>query len=159
MEQPEIQLQDFVTSAELSEVIVSYKSKQKLKVKICKSRDAYEVFSALYDKDIIEYQEQFYLLLLNRANLVLGWIKLSQGGTSGTFVDPKIIFTLALKTNASSIVLCHNHPSGNITPSESDISLTKKVNMAGQVLDVKLLDHLIISNDEAYYSFADEGLL
>jgi len=159
MRQPEILLENFVTSAELSEVMVRYKSKQKLKVKISQSRDAYEVFFALYDKDTIEYQEQFYLLLLNRANLVLGWIKLSQGGTSGTFVDPKIIFTLALKTNASSIVLCHNHPSGNITPSESDITLTKKVNMAGQVIDIKLLDHLILSNDEAYYSFADEGLL
>ena len=159
MGQLEIQLQDFVTSAELSEVMVSYKTKQKLKVKISQSRDAYEVFFALYDKDTIEYQEQFYLLLLNRANLVLGWIKLSQGGTSGTFVDPKIIFTLALKTNASSIVLCHNHPSGNLKPSEQDITLTKNINNAGKIMDVKLLDHLIISSDDVYYSFADEGLL
>ena len=152
-------LNHFETSPELAEVKVSYKSKQQNKVKILNSQDAYQILYRLYDNDIIEYQEQFFLLLLNRANAVLGWIKLSAGGTSGTVVDPKIVFTLALQTNACGIILSHNHPSGNIQPSQSDIDLTKNINKSGRMLEIKLLDHLIISPDEKFYSFADEGIL
>ena len=154
-----IKLCHFEKSLELAEVKVSYKSKQKNKVKILNSKDAFNILYSLYDKDLIEYQEQFFLLLLNRANKVLGWIKLSTGGTSGTIVDPKIVFALALQTNACSIILAHNHPSSNIQPSQCDIDLTKKINNSGRLLEIKLLDHLIISPDEKFYSFADEGIL
>jgi len=159
MKESGIQLKDFTISDELSEVMVRYRTKQKLKVKIVQSRDAFDILYGLYDKDLIEYQEQFYLLFLNRANFVLGWLKLSQGGTAGTVVDPKIIFTLALKTNAKSIVLCHNHPSGNLIPSEEDISITRKIKNASELIEINLLDHLIIVSEGGYYSFADEGIM
>lgn len=152
-----ISLENFETSVELAEVKVMYKSKQRSKTKISCSKDAFGVLYQIFDKDTIEYQEQFYLLLLNRSNQVLGWIKLSQGGTSGTVVDAKIIFTLALKTNSAGIILCHNHPSGNVKPSEADTILTNTISKAGQLLNIKLLDHLIISHEETCYSFADEG--
>ena len=152
-------LKHFETSPELAEIKVSYKSKQKSKVKITNSLDVFNVLFPLFDIDTIEYQEQFYLLLLNRANSVMGWIKLSTGGTSGTVVDPKIVFALALQTNASSIILSHNHPSGNIQPSQCDIDLTKKINNSGRMLEIKLLDHIIMAPDGKHYSFADEGIL
>lgn len=154
-----ILLENFMTSSELAEVKVIYRNRHKSKTAVKSSRDAYEIFYALYDKDTIEFQEQFYLLLLNQANYVLGWIKISQGGTTSTVVDARIIFTLALKTNSKSILLCHNHPSGNIMPSEVDKKLTKTISMAGQMIEIKLLDHIIIAGDEHYYSFADEGEL
>ncbi len=154
-----ILLKNYLTSPELAEVRVSYKTKNKPHYKITKSQDAFEFLFSLFNLDTIEYQEQFYLLLLNRANLVLGWINLSKGGTTGTVVDGKIIFTLALKTNACSIILCHNHPSGNIVPSEADISLTNKISKSGQLIDIKLIDHLIVSNYGGFYSFADDGML
>ena len=102
-----INLSHFETSQELAEIKVSYKSKNQSRVKILSSQDAFNILYPLYDKDVIEYQELFFLLLLNRANIVLGWIKLSSGGTSGTVVDPKMVFSLALQTNASGILLSH----------------------------------------------------
>ena len=102
--------------------------------------------------------EEFVILCLNRANKVLGYSKISQGGLSGTVADPKVIFQVALKSNASSIILCHNHPSGNTKPSDNDIQLTKKLKKAGEFLELNVLDHLIITSD-AYFSFADESLL
>ena len=99
------------------------------------------------------------MLLLNRANIVLGWVKLSSGGTTGTVVDVKIIFALSLKTNASGIILSHNHPSKNLIPSEKDKRLTKIVAEAGKLFNVNLLDHLIVVSYERYFSFVDEGIL
>ncbi len=154
-----VTLENFVTSPELAEVKVIYKSRQREKVKVSSSRDAYEIFYQIFDKDTIEYQEQFYMLLLNRANIVLGWIKLSHGGMSGTVVDPKVIFSIALTTSSVCLVLCHNHPSGSILPSEADISLTKSLNQSGKLLEITLLDHLIIGQAGCYYSFADDGRL
>jgi DNA repair protein RadC len=150
-------LSHFETSQELAEIKISYKSKQKSKIKITNSQDVFNVLFPLFDRDTIEYQEQFFLLLLNRANSVMGWIKLSLGGTSGTVVDPKIVFALALQTNASGIILSHNHPSGNLHPSDNDVALTNKIRNSGKLLEIQLLDHLIISPDEKFYSFADEG--
>jgi DNA repair protein RadC len=98
------------------------------------------------------------LILLNRNNATLGWYKVSQGGISGTICDPKIIFTVALQTGASSIILAHNHPSGNLTPSQSDINLTKKIKEAGKILDISVLDHLIVSSN-GYKSLADDGYI
>ncbi len=152
-----IRLNQFEKSPELAEIKVAYKSKQKNRIRVSNAHDAFSILYPLYDKDTIEYQEQFFLLLLNRANIVLGWVKLSSGGTTGTVVDPKMIFGIALRTNASGIILSHNHPSGNIQPSPSDIGLTNNIISSGKLLEVQLLDHLIISPDEKFYSFSDGG--
>ena len=106
----------------------------------------------------MEFKEEFYVILLNRANKVLGWYKVSEGGMSGTVVDPKLIFSIALKGLACSIVLAHNHPSGNLQPSSQDITLTKRLKAAGELLEIPVLDHLILSN-EGFYSFSDEGMM
>jgi DNA repair protein RadC len=103
-------------------------------------------------------REEFYILLLNRANRIYGYYLLSQGGTSGTVVDPKLIFSIALKCNAHGIILAHNHPSGNTKPSEADIQITKKVKEGGKLLEIDVLDHIILTSD-SYLSFADEGLM
>ena len=97
-------------------------------------------------------------MLLNRANRVLGIIEISTGGISGTVADPKLVFTAALKSAASSIVLAHNHPSGNLSPSQADINLTRKLKSAGESLDIAVVDHIILTS-ESYFSFADEGLI
>lgn len=97
-------------------------------------------------------------MLLNRAIKVLGLFEVSTGGVSGTVADPKIIFTAALKDGASGIIVAHNHPSGNLTASQSDIDLTRKLKEAGKFLEIQLLDHVIVTT-EGYFSFADEGLI
>lgn len=143
----------------LAEVQVNYKSKIKTSdmVRVLTSKDACDCFREVWS-DRIGYAEECLLLLLNRANKVLGFVKLSSGGTSGTVVDVKMIFQIALKTNANSIILSHNHPSGNLKPSEADINLTKNVCENGKMLGIILLDHLILTEDH-YYSFADDGLM
>jgi DNA repair protein RadC len=102
--------------------------------------------------------EEFWILFLNRSNKVVNRMKLSQGGISGTVTDVRIVMKQAIENLASGIIVCHNHPSGNLNPSESDTRITQKIKEAGALLDIQLLDHLIIS-DKDYYSFADNGLL
>ena len=102
--------------------------------------------------------EEFWLLLLNRANRILGRFKVSQGGLSGTVIDTRIILKKALDNLASSIIVCHNHPSGNNNPRQADIQLTRKLSDAGKTLDIPVLDHIIIAGTK-YYSFADEGMM
>jgi DNA repair protein RadC len=102
--------------------------------------------------------EEFWLIFLNRANKVIKKQAVSKGGVSGTVVDAKMVFKPALENLASSVILCHNHPSGNRTPSQEDIALTRKIKEAGRTLDINIHDHIIIAND-TYYSFADEGLI
>jgi DNA repair protein RadC len=154
-----IRLSNFEKSPELAEIRVSYKSGLRNFSKISNSKDSFNILFPLFDIDTIEFKEEFLLLLLNRANNLLGWFRLSSGGTSGTVVDIKIVFMLALRTNASSLILCHNHPSQNIQPSEADIKLTNRVKEAGNLLDIRVLDHLIIASNGTYFDFADEGLL
>ena len=120
---------------------------------ISSSKEAYEIlYSQLADLG----HEEFWIILLNRRNLVIKTELISRGGLSATVVDPKIIFKKALEHSASSIILAHNHPSGNLKPSEEDIKITEKLIRAAGNLDIKILDHLIFGL-EAYYSFADEG--
>jgi len=126
----------------------------KEKEKIAGSKDVYEYFHHLADLR----SEEFWVMYLNRANKIISAQKISQGGITGTVADTRIIFKNALDHFACGIILCHNHPSGNLTPSDEDKTLTKKLKQAGQLLDINTLDHLIIS-DAGYYSFADEGLL
>jgi DNA repair protein RadC len=123
--------------------------------KISSSKDVFEFFSSLVSD--LTY-ETFYILLLNRANSIIRGVQISEGGISGTVADPKKIFKLALDHNATSIILCHNHPSGNVKPSQDDIALTKKIKKAGETMDISVLDHIILG-DEKYYSFADEGMM
>lgn len=148
-----------IISLKVSEVELNYKNKVKPseRIKISGSKDAYEVLVNLWS-DKIEYVEEFYVLLLNRANKVLAITKVAEGGTCGCLVDPKRIFQTALKVNACSVILSHNHPSGNSRPSEADIQLTRKLKEAGLLLDISVLDHIIVTT-EGYLSFADEGLL
>jgi len=122
---------------------------------ISSSRDAFEILQ----KDTSDKPyEEFWILLLNRGNKVLGKACVGEGGMSGTVVDPKKIFKIAIENNAAGIILCHNHPSGSLKPSDSDIKLTRKIKEAGLNLDISVLDHIIIG-EEKYYSFADEGML
>ena len=125
------------------------------KSKISKSQDAFEIFHSLMGD--LPYEE-FWLLLLNRANRVVKKVKISEGGISGTVVDPKKIFQICLEQHATSILLGHNHPSGAVTPSEADNKITKKIKDCGLLLDVAVLDHIIVGDDR-FYSFADEGSL
>ena len=123
--------------------------------KITTSRDAFEIFrSTLEDKPY----EEFWIIMLNKANKVIRKCSISEGGISGTIVDPKKIFKIALDNHASSIILGHNHPSGNLQASEADYKITRKICDAGAMLEVAVLDHLIIG-DDSYYSFADDGRL
>jgi len=123
--------------------------------KISRSRDAYEIFrSTMGDRPY----EEFWIILLNRANKVIKKVRISEGGVSGTVVDPKKVFKFSLDLHACSIILGHNHPSGLITPSEADIKITKKLVDAGKLMEIAVLDHLIIGQDQ-FYSFADEGSL
>lgn len=147
-------------SKKVQEIEVIYKPliSNNTPVKITNSKDAYYVFKSNWSKQIA-LQEEFNMLLLNRANQVLGMVNLSKGGINATIVDIRIAFATALKGRASSIILAHNHPSGNINPSEQDLSLTKKFEKAGELLDIKVLDHLILSSHEDFYSFADLGNL
>ena len=102
--------------------------------------------------------EEFWIILLNRANRVIRKHQVSQGGVAGTVADPKIIFKVAIAELASGIILAHNHPSGNLTASQADIELTKKIKEAGKLLEIQVLDHLIVAGQK-YFSFADEGML
>jgi len=122
---------------------------------VSSSRDAFDL---LYTSVADCLYEEFWVLLLNHANRRISVEQISEGGQAGTVVDPKKIFKLALEQNAAGIILCHNHPSGNLNPSTADRNLTDKIKNAGNFLDIKVLDHLIIA-DESYYSFADNGLM
>jgi DNA repair protein RadC len=142
----------------IAEIKLSYATQVKAseRVKISGSKSAYDLLLQNWHPNYIEFLEQFKVLLLNRANKVLGIFEVSSGGCTGTFVDPKLLFAAALKANACCIIMAHNHPSGNLQPSQSDIDLTKKCKEAGKFLEIQVLDHIILSK-EGYYSFADEG--
>ncbi|WP_187263771.1 JAB domain-containing protein [Pontibacter beigongshangensis] len=144
----------------VAEIKLTYRSKVKPseRPQVTCSTDCAEVLRQSWDTGKIEFVEQFKVMLLNRANRVLGIYELSTGGVAGTVADPKLIFAAALKACASSIVLCHNHPSGNTKPSAADLQLTKKMKQGGELLDIVVLDHIILTS-ETYYSMADEGLL
>src|ERR1039457_1416391 len=152
-------MQPTLVNYNLAEIQVSYRTTVKAseRRKITNSKDSESVFREIWS-DSMELKEEFYILLLNRANKVLGWYKVSEGGMSGTVVDPKLIFSTALKGLASSIILAHNHPSSNLKPSNEDINLTKRLKQAGELLEIPVLDHLILTTDGCY-SFGDEGMI
>lgn len=149
------------TINKVAEVRLTYKSKVKPsdRLQVKQSKDAYDIFIERWNLNTLEYVEEFKVLLLNRSNKVLGVAPISLGGTSGTVTDVKIILQYALKTNALGLIICHNHPSGAMNPSESDSKITRKIKDAAALLDIQLLDHIIIIPGGDYYSFADNGIL
>jgi DNA repair protein RadC len=140
--------------SEVAEITLSYYGQlSKHAPKILCSSDAAETFRCRWDEGKLGFVEEFKVMLLNRANRVLGIVNLSQGGIAGTVADPKLIFAAALKASASSLICAHNHPSGNLTPSQADLQLTNKLKEAGKFLDLPVLDHVILKQN-SYYSIA-----
>jgi DNA repair protein RadC len=144
----------------VTEVELVYKSKVKPseRPQLKTSKDSYQLLLQTWDPNKVEFVEQFKVILMNRANRVLGIYELSTGGITGTVADIKLVFMAALKSNACSLIISHNHPSGNLKPSRADEDLTNKIKAAGTLLDIQVLDHVIVTT-EGYFSFADEGLL
>lgn len=144
----------------VAEITLAYKRRNKKLSNrhIGVSKDAYDTFICAWNNDIIQLIEQFKILFLDHGSRCLATYTLSTGGMTSTVVDPRLIFVAALKIGATKFIVAHNHPSGNLTPSEQDIVCTNKLVSAGKVLEIALVDHLIISWD-GYFSFADHGLL
>ncbi len=144
----------------VAEVELVYKTTVKAseRPKISSVKDCYQLLKELWNENTIEMQEEFIVMLLNRANKVIGIYKASSGGLTGTVADPRLILAAAIKSLAVSIILSHNHPSGNLKPSRADEELTQKLKVAAAYHDIKVIDHIIITS-EGYYSFANEGLL
>jgi DNA repair protein RadC len=144
---------------QVAEIQISYSNviKPSKMEKVTSSSDAERIFKSMW-RQSIELKECFYAMYLNRNNKVLGVLLISEGGMSGTVVDVRNVYQAAIKANASSVIIAHNHPSGNTIPSESDKQITNKIKEAGKILDITLLDHLIMVS-EGYVSFADEGLI
>ncbi len=125
------------------------------KVRISGSQDVFSLYQPIIG-DLAH--EEFWVLLMNRSNRVVDNIRISQGGISGTVIDVRLILKNALDRLASSLILCHNHPSGNLKPSEADLKITAKISEAGRTMDIQLLDHIIIA-DNSYFSFSDKGMV
>jgi len=143
----------------IPEITLKYKAGDIKKVYVKSSMDAAGYLRQMFDEDTLEVNETSVVVFFNRANVSMGWMKVSQGGISGTVVDVRLILAAALKCCASGLILAHNHPSGNTKPSDSDVRLTQKIKEAGTLMDIQLLDHLILTESGDYYSFADEGML
>lgn len=146
------------TELQAAEIEIVYRSRvaAKDRIQIRHSADAFKLFWEHWDKDKIEYCEQFKIMLLNQKNCVLGIADISTGGITSTIIDPRIVLQYALKSHAVGLILAHNHPSCNPTPSESDVAITKKLLEAGKLMDIAVLDHLILCGDGTYYSLMDE---
>lgn len=127
--------------------------------KVVWSRQAYEVLMQVYNPMTIGHHESFYMMGLNRANRVLGVVKISDGGITGTVVDVRMIFQAALKMNACGIIVSHNHPSGNLMASDADKKITRTLKDGCRLLEIELKDHIIVTPDNLYYSFADDGII
>lgn len=127
-------------------------------IKIQNSSDTHKFISKIFNNEVLDVREEFLVLFLNRNNITIAWSKISSGGLSGTVVDTRLIFKQALDCLASSIILAHNHPSGNLKPSEQDIAITNKIKQGAKLFEMNVLEHLIITS-EGYYSFADENMI
>jgi len=128
------------------------------KVKIARSSDSYNYIKQFYSDDIGIF-ESFFLLLMNKANITTGYVKISQGGIASTVVDKTMIAKYAIDSLASSVILAHNHPSGNTEPSNADKTITREITAALGLFNIPVLDHIILTEDNGYLSFADEGLI
>ncbi len=141
------------------ELEVFYFRKSIARIKLTASNEvAAFARTVVYEPGSIQYCERFYVLMLDRANQVFAYKQISQGGITATFTDAKLIFQTALLSHAPQIILCHNHPSGNTKPSNADVDMTKKIKQAGVLMEIKVLDHVILTA-EGYSSMADDGLM
>ncbi|MEQ8624622.1 MAG: JAB domain-containing protein [Vicingaceae bacterium] len=143
---------------EIAEIKVSFAPITANRAIISNSMDAYHAFSSIWDHDTIELQEEFKVLYLNRSMRILGAYHHTRGGINQTIADTRLIFSIGMKCNACSLIVAHNHPSGNLKPSKSDEKLTKRLIEIGQLVEIPLNDHLIITK-AGFYSFADQGLI
>ena len=152
--------QSEITSFPVQELQLIYKQKFKPsdRPKITTSEEAFRVLLTTWNLGTIGFIEEFKILLLNRANRVIGCYEVSSGGLCGTVADPRVIFAAALKACAIGLILAHNHPSGNLQPSMADIELTKKLKAGGKLLDIEVLDHIILTEDR-YFSLVDQGVM
>jgi len=150
-----------IMKTKVNEIVISYSGslKANLLPKITCSQRAAEIAFEQWNKNNIELQETFKIMLLNNSNKVKGIYEVSNGGITGTLVDVRIVFAVLLKSLTTAVILLHNHPSGTLKPSEADKSLTQKIIKAGALLEIKVLDHLILTPHGDYFSFADEGIL
>lgn len=153
-------LDSHLSAFKVSEVEIVYRNQTPFedRIKVKNSHISYKILRETWDDNKIELLEQFKILLMDRNSNCLGVSEISTGGVSCCIVDPKIIFATALKAKASGIILAHNHPSGNLKASDSDLSLTKKLMDGGKLLDIAVMDHLIITT-HGYYSFADSCVM
>lgn len=135
------------------------KIKQKNLLRVTSSSECYKFLKPLFDEDVFFWKEEMILLCLNTYGAIIGFYKISSGGIDSTLVDVRIIFTIALNCPSTTrIIIAHNHPSGNLKPSTPDINMTRKIKNAGELLEIKLLDSMIVTED-GYFSFADDGIL
>ena len=143
---------------EIAEVKLTYSHKVKPsnQIKVTSSREIYNQVAPLWED--MDYRESFAILLLSRSMKILGISWISLGGISGCVVDVRLIFQAALKANSSYLVILHNHPSGNLSPSSADIAITQKIKSGAKLLNIDIPDHIILTSD-SYYSFADEGMI
>ncbi|MNK15586.1 hypothetical protein D3C87_337320 [compost metagenome] len=144
----------------VAEVQLSYKPhfKAQERPKITSSKQAYQIMLDNWELNLINYIEQAKMILLNRNNRVLGIVDLSTGGGGSTVMDSRVIFSIALKATATSIILAHNHPSGNLRPSNEDVRLTDKLKQGAKLLEIVIHDHLIIT-ENGYFSMAEEAYI
>ena len=141
----------------VTEIQISYKPSLKENPVVRNSADALKVLKEFYPPETISLQESFIVLYLNQQNKVIGGQRLSTGGITGTVADTRLVLATALKAAATGVILSHNHPSGALVPSRRDISLTEQMKKAGEILDIKLLDHIIIGHESEFLSMADNG--
>lgn len=147
------------TDCIVSEIQLKYQP-QPLTEPICGAKDIHQLLiKRVYDEETIGYRETFKVLLLNNSNKIIGYTTISEGGLTCTIVDVRMIMQTALVSNATSIILTHNHPSGNPRPSGHDDNLTKKIKSACELMDIRLLDHIIVTPYDSFFSYCDEGRL
>jgi len=146
---------------QISEIKISYKDRTSISKskKINSSINTSELLFNTWDQETIELLESFKVVLLNNSNRVKGICEISTGGITGTLVDIRIIMALALKSLSTTIIIAHNHPSGTLKPSSADRRLTKKIKLACELFDIKLLDHIILAPNGKHFSFADSNLI
>lgn len=147
------------TDCEVAEVQLKYKPKTLSETVRSSSEINRLLKERVFDEDTIGYKEYFKILLFNQANRLIGYSTISEGGLNSTTVDVRVIMQTALVSNAISIVVAHNHPSGTIYPSVQDDGLTRKIKSACEIMGIRLLDHIIVTPDDGYYSYCDNGRL
>ena len=155
-----VTLDRFERSPRLAELKVAYRSRTKAEKRqpIRGPEDVERYLRAVWNKSTLELVEEFVVVCLNGSHQAIGWVKVSTGGLNSSSVDPRVVFAIALQTASTAIIVAHNHPSGSLEPSECDRDVTRRLKEAGDLLGIKVLDHVILTR-EASFSFADRGLL